>query len=389
MHPSHERNRWDVRRIGFILCLFCIQVLLYGCGPKQNLAAEDAESAGVPVAVSHATMRTMILQLTSTGTVAAFAEAAVVSEVAGTIEKLFFERGQQIKKGETIAIVEHAEASARLQEAEAALQAARAQLLQAEAKLRNVETEHKRITTLYEDGVASRQMLDEINANRDATVAGREVALAQIAQAEAAVRQARVFLENHTICAPISGIVTERFVDEGDKNNPSEPVVKIARMDPVKIQCNFPERDLSSLSIGQQGIAETDAYPTEKFPAEVKIISPCLDAAARTVEVELWAPNPDGRLRAGMFARVTLMGKPMEVLAVPDDALTRIPGTGVEFVFVVDRKIARRTDLEAGYRAEGWTEVSGEIQSGDVVVVEGQNNLKSGSAVRIVTPAEE
>jgi membrane fusion protein (multidrug efflux system) len=364
-------------------------MLLYACNSKQNLSLEGAESTEIPVAVAQSTMRTMTLHLTSTGTVAAFAEAAVVSEVAGTIEKLFFERGQQIKKGETIALVEHAEASARLQEAEAALQAARAQLLQAEAKLRNVETEHKRITTLYDDGVASQQMLDEINANRDATVAAREVAVAQIAQAEAAVQQAKVFLGNHTIRAPISGIVTERFVDEGDKNNPSEPVVKIARMDPVKIRCNFPERDLPSLSVGQQGTVETDAYPAEQFPAEVKIISPCLDSAARTVEVELWAPNPDGRLRAGMFARVTLIGKPMEVLAVPDDALTRIPGTGVEFVFVIDRKVARRADLETGYRAEGWTEVSGEIQPGDVVVVEGQNNLKSGSAVRIITPAEK
>jgi HlyD family secretion protein len=353
------------------------------------MSQENSDSKEIPVAVSNAALRTMTLELRSTGSVNAFADAAVVSEVAGTIEKLPVERGEQIKKGEIIAVVEHAEASARLQEAQAALQAAQAQLLQAEAKLKNIETEHKRVNSLFDDGVASQQRLDEIEANKDVAVAGRGMAVAQIAQAEAAVQQARVFLENHTICAPISGIITNRFFDEGDKNNPSEPIIAIAQMDPVKIRCDFPERDLPALHLGQKAHVEVDAYPGEIFAAEVKIISPCVDAVSRAVGVELWAPNPDGRLRAGMFARVTVVGDTFEILAVPDDALTRMPGTGVEFVFLLDGKQARRADLKTGYRFGGWTAVTGEVKPGDPVVVEGQNNLKSGSMVRIITPTEQ
>jgi RND family efflux transporter MFP subunit len=376
-----------VRQARLIFCIWLIALCLAGCSSKNNPA--ESETHEIPVTVSKAALRKMTLQLHSTGTAHAFAEAAVVSEVAGTIEKLFFEKGQRIEKGQVIAIVEHAEASARLQEAEAALQAAKAQLVQAQAKLRNVEIEHKRVSTLFDDGVASQQTLDEIDANRDMAAAATDVARAQIAQAEAAVQQARVFLENHTVRAPIGGVVTNRFVDEGDKNNPSDPVVAIAQLDPVKIQCDFPECDLPFLRIGQKGFIEADAYPGERFPAEIKIISPCMDAATRTVGVELWAPNSDNRLRAGMFARVTVLGEPLEVLAVPDDALTRIPGTGVEFVFILDGNKARRTDLETGYKADGWTGVSGDIKPGDLVVIEGQNNLKTGSLARIVSTTEQ
>lgn len=334
-------------------------------------------------------MREMVLQLTATGSVAPFAEAAVVSEVAGTIEDLPVEKGQEIKKGDIIAVVEHAEASAGLQEAEAALQAAQAQLLQAEAKLRNVETEHKRISILFDDGVASQQMLDEVDAGRDVAVAAKEVALAQVAQARAAVQQARVFLDNHTILAPISGMITERYVDEGDKNNPSEPIVSIAQTDPLKVLCDFPECDLPLLRLGQNAFLEVDAYPGERFPSEVKIIDPCMDASARTVGAELWAANTENRLRAGMFARVTVMGGKREVLAVPDDAIITMPGTGAEFVFLIDGSTARRVDVKTGRRVGGWTEVSGEISPGVPVAVEGQNNLKSGSTVRVVSTTVE
>jgi HlyD family secretion protein len=345
---------------------------------------------GIPVTVSNAAKREMVRQLSTTGSVTAFADASVVSEVAGVIEDLLVERGQTIKKGDKIAVVEHAEASARLQEARAALQAAQAQLLQAEARLRNVEVEHERIITLFKDGVASQQMLDGYDANREVAIATKAVTVAQVAQAEAAVQQAQVFMENHTIRAPISGVITARYVDEGDKNNPSEPIVSIAQTNPLKVLCDFPECDLPFLHTGQKASLGVDAYPGETFPAEVKIINPSMDPAARTVGVELRAANPNNRLRSGMFARVTVRGDKLEVLAVPDDAVTRMPGTGVEFVFLVDgNRNARRVDVKTGIKADGWTGVSGEIQAGDQVAVEGQNNLKTGSRVRVVTTTVE
>jgi len=89
-----------------------------------------------------------------------------------------------------------------------------------------------------------------------------------------------------------------------------------------------------------------------------------------------------------MFARVTVIGDEVEMLAVPGDAVTSIPGTGAQFVFVIDGDHARRVDVKVGVRAEGWTEVSGDVQPGDMVVVEGQGNLKSGSRVRIDSEVE-
>jgi membrane fusion protein (multidrug efflux system) len=375
----------DVRPIGLFLCVIAL-VMAVGCGGgPRNSPNNGAETKVVPVTLSKAAMRTMTQELSATGDVRPFAEASVVSEVQGTIEQIRVERGEKIQEGEVIAVVEHAEASAGVQQAEAALQAARAQVVQAEATLKNLEIEHNRVKALFDAGVASQQMLDEISSNCDVAAAAKDTAVAQVAQAEAALRNARVFLDNHTIRAPIGGTVAVRHVDKGDKNNPAEPVVSIARIDPLKVLCDFPERDLPLLQIDQKAFLQVDAYPNEKFPATVKIISPCMDATARTVGVELWAPNPDGRLRPGMFARVTLLGDPFDAVAVPDDALTHIPGTGVQFVFVIDGDVARRVDLETGRRSGGWTEVTGDIHPEDPVVIEGHNNLRSGSKVRVVS----
>jgi len=195
-----------------------------------------------------------------------------------------------------IAVVEHAEASAAVRQAEAALQAAKAQVIQVEATLKNLRIEFDRIVELFDAGATSKQALDGIESNRDVASASKEVAIAQVAQAEAALEQARVSLANHFIHAPISGVITKRYVDEGDKNNPNEPIITIAQMDTVKVMCDFPERDLPLLRVGQNARLEVDAYTGEEFPAEISIISPVVDPVARTVAVELVASNAEGHL---------------------------------------------------------------------------------------------
>jgi len=376
-----------VRKITLFICVVAVAI---GCGSKtENGSEKDPSEREVPVTVSRAAMRTTTLRMTTTGDIRAFAKASVVSEVAGTIEELRVEMGEPIASGDVIAVVEHAEASAAVRQAEAALQAAKAQVAQAEATLNNKEIEYERIRKLFDDGVASEQTLDDVESKRDVANASKEVVLAQVAQAEAALEQARVSLANHFIHAPISGVITKRYVDKGDKNNPSDPIVSIAQTDPVKVMCDFPERDLPLLRVRQSARLEVDAYPNIEFPAEISIVSPVVDPVARTVAVELIAPNAEGRLRPGMFARVTVIGDEVEMLAVPGDALTRIPGTGAQFVFVIDGGHARRVDVKVGVRAEGWTEVSGDVQPGDMVVVEGQGNLKSGSRVRVDSEVKE
>jgi len=377
-----------VRKFTLFICVVAVAVAI-GCGSKTGSGSEnDPGKRAVPVTVSRAVMRTTTLRMKTTGDIRAFAKASIVSEVAGTIEKLRVERGEPIASGDVIAVVEHAEASAAVRQAEAALQAAKAQVIQVEATLKNLRIEFDRIVELFDAGATSKQALDGIESNRDVANASREVAIAQVAQAEAALEQARVSLANHFIHAPISGVITKRYVDEGDKNNPNEPIITIAQMDTVKVMCDFPERDLPLLRVGQNARLEVDAYTGEEFPAEISIISPVVDPVARTVAVELVASNAEGHLRPGMFARVTVIGDEVEMLAVPGDAVTSIPGTGAQFVFVIDGDHARRVDVKVGVRAEGWTEISGDVQPGDMVVVEGQGNLKSGSRVRIDSEVE-
>ncbi|UCD56462.1 MAG: efflux RND transporter periplasmic adaptor subunit, partial [Candidatus Hydrogenedentota bacterium] len=255
-----------MRDLLVFMTVFAVTATLACSDNVRSEADNSMEAKEVPVTVSRAAVRTVTMEMSTTGDVRAFAEVSVISEVAGTIESLPVERGEKVDAGGVIAVVEHAEASASVRQAEAALQAARAQVLQANATLKNLDVECERIRELFDAGTASKQVVDDISTRRDVAVAAKELALAQVAQAEAAVEQAGVFLENHFIHAPIGGVITERYVDRGDKNSPSEPIVSIAQVDPVKVIGDFPERDLPLLRVGQSAYLEVDAYPGKSFP---------------------------------------------------------------------------------------------------------------------------
>ncbi|CAD7776367.1 MAG: Barrel-sandwich domain of CusB or HlyD membrane-fusion [Candidatus Methanoperedenaceae archaeon GB37] len=107
--------------------------------------------------------------------------------------------------------------------------------------------------------------------------------------------------------APISGVITARYVDEGAMMDIKKPIVRITDDSIVKVNVAINEKDLPYVKIGQIAYIKVDAYPDKVFKGEVKVINPRIDPATRTALIEIHIQNPKRLLKAGMFAHVNLI----------------------------------------------------------------------------------
>ncbi|MFP4057475.1 MAG: efflux RND transporter periplasmic adaptor subunit [Candidatus Brocadiia bacterium] len=308
-------------------------------------------------------------------------------------------------------------AQAEVRAAEAGVLAAQASAAEAEAALANAETEVQRARSLYKDQVVTKQKLDNAEAayamavqrykaakeqvrhaqeklqtarnslalvRKGARQEERDAIAAKVDQARAALHQAQIHLDESSIEAPIGGVVARKNLDEGNMVAPGVSIVTLVEVRTVKVLVGVNERDVALVEKGQtRATVRTDAYPQEVFRGTVHKVSPVADERTRTVEVEIHVPNPQRRLKPGMFARVELVLEQRQgVPVVPRDAVLRHEGE--LYAFVVEGGKARRRPVELGIDAGEEAEVTSGLEAGEKLVVRGQRRLEDGTEVRVV-----
>ncbi len=193
------------------------------------------------------------------------------------------------------------------------------------------------------------------------------------------------------VTSPIDGIVGTVFLDKGSGVNPPQPapsmgtpIAMIVSMVRVKAKINIIERDIPKVKIGQKAKIRVDAYPDEVFVGRLTKLSPVVDPMSRTAPAEISIRNPDHRLKPGFFARVRLLvAEHKDVLLIPRDCL--LGGEGKRYVFVVNGGRAVRKDVKLGASQGDQVEVLAGLDEGETIVTIGQQMLKDGSEVKIVT----
>jgi RND family efflux transporter MFP subunit len=214
-----------------------------------------------------------------------------------------------------------------------------------------------------------------------------------LAQADAAVKKAQASLElaqqrldESVIKAPISGTITQRFLDKGGMASTTKPFVNIVNMDVVKITAKVPERELGSIKQGQKAIVKPDAYPDEEFTGKLVNISPIIDRTSQTCDIEVEVSNPDQRLKPGMFTRVELTVSENKVaLVIPSDSF--IKEGDKTYVFVADNGKAVKKVITVGISDGVKTEVISGLNPGEQLIIAGQSTLKDGMSV--ILPGEQ
>jgi len=186
------------------------------------------------------------------------------------------------------------------------------------------------------------------------------------------------------VISTISGTVLNAPFSIGDTVTPSSGVYLIGDLTSLIVETFIPERFVSSIRLGMRAVLWFEAIGNETFNAEVMEINPVLDPVSRTLRIRLRFLNPDPRIRAGMFATISLVTNRKE--NVPVINRTSVINTyGSWIVFVVDdNNRARRREVTLGIDNEDFIEILDGVSEGERIVSEGQNFLSDGDSVRIV-----
>jgi multidrug efflux pump subunit AcrA (membrane-fusion protein) len=186
------------------------------------------------------------------------------------------------------------------------------------------------------------------------------------------------------VTSTIAGTVVQAPVSPGDTVATGTAVYVVGNLESLVVETFVPERFSSAVRMGLSAEVSFEAMPGERFVAAVSEISPVLDPASRTLRIRLqFQGRPDPRIRAGMFATVSLVtNSRSDIPVIPRSAVINTYGSWI--VFVVDRNnVAERREISLGIENEEFVEVAQGLSPGEMVVSAGQNFLSQGDPVRI------
>jgi len=289
------------------------------------------------------------------GTLRANESVTIQPEIAGRIVAIGFDEGQQVKKGAMLIALDDSIYQAEVSEKS--------------ANRRLAELAFNRTDLLVQKKAAPVELRDRALAQLQAEDAGLELARARLAKAR--------------ILAAFDGSIGLRSVSVGDFVDVGKPLVSLVDIDPLKVDFRVGEIYLPDVVAGQTISVNVDAFPGQVFTGEVFAIEPQVDVNGRAVVIRARLPNPDNKLRPGLFSRVSLIvDDQAQALLVPESAI--VPQGDQHFVFrVIDGHVAL-TEIQIGKRKDTRVEVRSGLKLGDVVVSAGQLKIRDGMAVKTV-----
>ncbi len=358
----------------------------YGSMAASNLQAKNpAPGSLLLVAVTKPVRRTAVRSITLPASVEAFEKATLYAKVFGYLRWIRVDKGDRVRKGDVLALVEVPEIEQEHQRARAAVQEAQANYERAQADAALKELTYKRLEGIRqsEPDVISPQEIDVARAAFEVAQGDSKLAEARLELAQAEVGRLEVLINYAKIRAPFSGIVSARYVDPGALiQSPGGAIVTVAGMDRVRIYADVPEPGVPYVRPGEPAEVNLDALPGKTFSGRIERIATALDPQSRTMKVEVDLPNPGYVIRPGMFGRVILsLGEEAAALFLPAEALHQ-DAEGNKYVTIVADGRVRMVRVETGLDDGGMIQVRG-LRGDEDVVVGSSETLREGLRVRI------
>ena len=361
-------SRFKIVLIVAIGLFLLAAVLMIIQGQQPTVSAPDterdsAQSSAHQVQVLKVQRRDIRQSLTLPANISPWYQATLYGKVSGYIKWIGFDKGDVVKKGQLLAVLDAPEIEDQYKQADADYQI-------------------KRVT--YERYLSVWQDNHDIIAKQDVDVAK--------AAAESAKHQRdsrRTLLDYTNVYAPFSGVITARFADPGaliqaatGSATQAAPLFTIMDMDSVRIYVNAPQ-EASQLAKSGLPVTMTAREWAEELHASITRTTEALDPATRTLLVEIDVPNKDHRLQPGMFVTVALhLQQHPNALAVPPASIVPSKNGQEKSVFVVDSGKAKLVPVKTGIDDGLWVEVVEGLVGEEEVVVVGKSGLIDGQAVQ-------
>ena len=367
-------KKWQI--IGLGLFLLMIGIIVYKIYANISTGKERAARAlaGRTVTVEAAAVgrRDLAPVFTFSANLEAIWSTEVSTKADGRLDKLFVEEGDRVTAGMVLARLDMNELAAQVMQAEG-------QVLQAQATLEQNELNFQRMNALFKQNAVSAHTLDSARTQRDLAMGGL-----QAARGNFLLLKAR--LDNANILSPLSGVVIRRHVQAGAFSKAGIAIFTVADTSTLLAKAVVGEAQITELALGKSVNVKVDALKGQEFKGTITRLSPAASVPTRTFTAEVSIPNPDGKIKVGMFANAAVVGQQRQnVLAVPESALVMREDQKTVFVATEENRVVQRV-LKLGDAASGWVEVISGLKEGERIVVAGQHKLKDGATIRLGAP---
>lgn len=345
--------------VSAVLAASAVAVVLGGCGAGEAPAADNgnvAEERLTQVQVEAIEPRPAVETIEVAADVAAARRAMLAAEVDGTVEAIEVDLGDRVGAGEVLVRIDTRSIATEVEEAEANYAQAEEDAARAEALFERRSITRDRLT-------AARTALEVSRARRESV---------------------RIRLAKSTIRAPWAGEIAERMIEVGDFVDVGQGVLELVQTDRLKVQSEVAAEDAQYIQAGESATLRLQALPGETFEAKIVRIGASLNSTSRTLPIEVELENPGGRLKPGMFGRLTLPRRELEdALLVPLAALVDYEDGKV--LYVVEDGVAQRRRIQPGAVIGDRVVIAGGLAAGDRVVVRGQDQIADGQQVEAGT----
>jgi membrane fusion protein, multidrug efflux system len=339
--------------------------------PKQLTMMTPA----VPVMVAKVSQRTIPVELRVIGNGEAYSTVQVKSQVDGQVERVYFQEGQDVKKGDLLFTIDR-------RPFEATLQQTQANLAKDAAQEKNAEAQAERNEQLFREGIISKDQYDQFRTNADALKAAMRAD-------QAAVENAKIQLGYCSVLSPLDGRTGTLMIHPGNvvKANDAALVV-VNQISPLYIDFSVPEQYLAEIkrfmATGRLKVrASTSNDPLHPEDGFVSFVNNTVDANTGTILLKGTFANPERRLWPGQFVNVVLIltSRPNAVV-VPSQAVQT--GQQGQYAFVVrDDHTVDLRPVVSGLTVGGETVIEKGLQPGETVVTDGQLMLYPGARVEV------
>jgi membrane fusion protein, multidrug efflux system len=345
-----------------VLFLFVAFVLVLQQNPTVS-SLTDAERAATihQVQVAKPQRRDIARTITIPGNISPMYQATIYAKVSGYLKWIAIDKGDRVKKGQLLAVIEAPEVEDEYQQAEA------------DYKIKRMTAQRLQSVWKENPDVVARQDVD--------------VALAAAEGAQHLRDTRRQFLDYTKVSAPFSGTVTARFVDPGAfvqsairSATQSTPLLTLMDWENVRVYVNVPQEAAMLAKEGVPAVLKVPESRDRELKGSITRTTEALDQATRTLLVEIDLPNTDHALQPGMFIQVTLfLERHPQAIVIPPAAL--VSNNGGKAVFIVEEDRVRLQPIELDIDDGAWVEVVKGLTGEEDIVVVGKAGLTDGTVV--------
>lgn len=341
-----------------LLIIFLSALIVVSCGKKENNNQNKTDEA-IPVEVTLVKKSMIDREIELVGNLMAWKEANLAAQTTARVQKIYVDAGSRVKEGDLLFEMDDT------------------QLAQTKIQYQVAKDNYDRLKPLYETGSISQSQFDQVKAAY-----------------ETAEKTYQLLLTNTQFRAPFSGVVTAKRLNDGEvfllaPGGVGAPtIVSLMQINPLKLILNVSESNLKDVKLNQTVEIKSDIFPDETFRGTINRINPVVNPSSRTFEVEVKIPNPNEKLKPGMYVRAKILIGKTEGIIVNRSAALKQLGSTAYYGFIVKDNTAKRVELTLGKEFDSLVEITSGLNEGDYLVTRGQGLLKDGSKVEIKAKAE-